>query len=375
MGIFTRCQWALSNKVIFFWLCLLITSYIMGHNHSTLKKQLEKYFTGNSEEVNLLHKASNRMAEMKQLVKFYAQPPQEKLRNATTNKKLPPNDVYQIPDRYHVPYPHNYDYIINEPEKCKDKTPFLVFLIPTSPRQETERNAVRQTWGNETLINGVTIIRIFLVGLPTTNTAMVQERLEYESAVYHDVVQRGFLDTYNNLTIKTMIGIEWLASFCSNASYFMKVDVDMFVNTYYLVNKLLRSLSGKTNFMAGQIIKGVAVVTRKNSKWYIPPEIYPNKTYPSYCCGAGYVISAELAAKIVEISQSIKPLHVEDIYIGLCLKKLNVQIFSYSPLFYCSHVTYDRCRYAKLIMSHGFKPDILLRMWEDFLKAKHTCTL
>ncbi len=36
-----------------------------------------------------------------------------------------------------------------------------------------------------------------------------------------------FLDCYKNLTIKTMVMLEWLDSYCSSASYAMKIDSDV----------------------------------------------------------------------------------------------------------------------------------------------------
>ncbi|XP_009955401.1 PREDICTED: beta-1,3-galactosyltransferase 2-like [Leptosomus discolor] len=65
------------------------------------------------------------------------------------------------------------------------------------------------------------------------------EVLLRESKQYHDTIQRDFLDTYHNLTLKTLTGMKWVTSYCSGVSFAMKPDSDVFVNTIYLIEKLL----------------------------------------------------------------------------------------------------------------------------------------
>lgn len=62
------------------------------------------------------------------------------------------------------PNSYHFKYIINEPEKCQEKSPFLILLIAAEPGQIEARRAIRQTWGNETLAPGIQIIRVFFVG-------------------------------------------------------------------------------------------------------------------------------------------------------------------------------------------------------------------
>ena len=56
-----------------------------------------------------------------------------------------------------------------------------------------------------------------------------------EASLYKDVIVEDFVDAYNNLTIKSIMGLKWAAQYCGNAKYVFKVDDDMFVNTYNLL--------------------------------------------------------------------------------------------------------------------------------------------
>ncbi|XP_064417191.1 beta-1,3-galactosyltransferase 2-like [Latimeria chalumnae] len=276
---------------------------------------------------------------------------------------------------YDIVYPYDYNYVINEPDKCKNKNPFLVLLIPTRPTEIHARNVIRETWGNETLIPGVTIIRLFFFGLPVTIEEPLQKYLEEESSVYHDIIQRDFLDTYNNLTIKTMTSLEWLTHFCPEADYAMKVDTDMFLNIEKLVKSLLNpDIPTRQNYFTGYPIQQHSPFRNKNSKWYMPESVFPGEVYPPYCSGTGYVFSVNIVWKILEASYVVKPIHIEDAYIGMCLNFAQITI-THPPgsFFNAEHVGYEACRYRNLITSHHFNPDHLLRTWANFQEKRVHC--
>ncbi|XP_064417192.1 beta-1,3-galactosyltransferase 2-like [Latimeria chalumnae] len=217
---------------------------------------------------------------------------------------------------YDIVYPYNYNYVLNEPDKCKSKTPFLVLLIPTRPAEASDRSAIRETWGNETLIPGVTIIRLFFLGLPVTMVKPLQQHLEKESAVHHDIIQTDFLDTYFNLTIKIMTAMERLVDFCPGADYAMKVDADMFLNSEKLVKSLLNpDIPTRQNYFTGIPFIDCIPICHKDSKWYMPEHVFPGKVYPPFCVGPGYVFSVNVVQEILDASHIVKPVHLEDVYI------------------------------------------------------------
>lgn len=124
-------------------------------------------------------------------------------------------------DEYRIVSPETYQYIHNQPGICKERSPFLVFMVPVSPAEAEAREAVRKTWGASHL----NIITLFYVGLlERQEMVKVQEQLDKESRIHADIIQMNFRDSYQNLTIKTMMMMNWLATFCPEASYAMKVD-------------------------------------------------------------------------------------------------------------------------------------------------------
>lgn len=55
---------------------------------------------------------------------------------------------------------------------------------------------------------------VFLVGQTTSNETQAQIGLESEQ--YGDVIQESFLDSYNNLTLKTIMMLKWVTVNCGD---------------------------------------------------------------------------------------------------------------------------------------------------------------
>lgn len=51
-----------------------------------------------------------------------------------------------------------------------------------------------------------------------------------ESDRFGDIIQQDFVDSYNNLTVKSVMMLKFVTSHCAHASYVMKTDDDMFVH-------------------------------------------------------------------------------------------------------------------------------------------------
>ncbi|XP_067892600.1 beta-1,3-galactosyltransferase 2-like [Heterodontus francisci] len=268
---------------------------------------------------------------------------------------------------------HQYKYIINEPNKCEGQSPFLIVLIAAEPGQTEARHAIRQTWGNESIVPGLRMVHLFLLGFRKPGWNFQQTLLE-ESRQYHDIIQQDFMDTYYNLTIKTLMGMNWVATYCPHAWYVMKTDSDMFVNTEYLITKLLKPVHPpRHNYFTGYLMRGYSPNRNKDSKWYMPPELYPSERYPVFCSGTGYVFSGDLAEKIFKVSLSIRRLHLEDVYVGICLAKLRIDPVPPPNEFLFNHwrVSYSTCKYSHLITSHQFQPSELIKYWNHLQQNKH----
>ncbi|XP_012586389.1 PREDICTED: beta-1,3-galactosyltransferase 5-like, partial [Condylura cristata] len=185
-----------------------------------------------------------------------------------------------------------------------------------------------------------------------------------EGQQHRDTVQKDFLDTYDNLTLKTMMGMEWVHRYCPQAAFAMKTDSDMFINVYYLVELLLKK-NQTSRFFAGLLYENALPVRARPHKWFVSREDYPLDTYPAYCDGTGYVFSSDVASLVYNVSGSVPFIRLEDVYVGLCLQKLDIR-----PRQLHTRQSFSRdgppfsvCGYRQVVSRHHIKPQEMRLYW------------
>ncbi|KAK2817370.1 hypothetical protein Q5P01_025561 [Channa striata] len=198
-------------------------------------------------------------------------------------------------------------------------------MVPVTPTNKAVRDTIRQTWGKEKLVLGQVVETLFIIGVRGgADAELQQEKLKEENLQHHDLIQSNFQDSYHNLTIKTMVMLEWLAAHCAKASYFIKIDSDMFLHVPNLVKLLLDPGTAKQNYMTGLVWWHSPVIRDPKNRFYLPFDIIKEGEYPPYPLGMAYVMSLDLPAKILQVSSKIKPIYIEDAYMGMCLKGLGI---------------------------------------------------
>lgn len=268
--------------------------------------------------------------------------------------------------------PHDFNYLINEPSKCKnedgsDKDVFLLVLICSVHKNFENRNAIRQSWGSPTEINGHKVITMFLLAKKSDDK--LQELVLEENEQYHDIIMEDFVDTYKNLTLKTIMGMKWMSTFCPHAKFMMKTDDDMYVSYANIIKYI--DQSPKTNFVTGMVINGGPIRDPK-SKWYMPKTTYPGSKYPPFCSGTGYILSGDVPPKVYSTSLSTPYLYLEDVYVAVCLDKLHIIPKNHKE-FHNWRTTYTLCHFRRILTAHMVTPTEMIRYWNDQTTNKHKC--
>ncbi|KAM4593530.1 beta-1,3-galactosyltransferase 1-like isoform 1-T2 [Odontesthes bonariensis] len=293
---------------------------------------------------------------------------------ASTQTARAPPVPYVSPGPYVVEYPYEYSFTINEPHKCEPEQPFVILMVQVAPNNRAHRDVIRSTWGAEGLVAGKVVKLVFLLGRKTGDGAeQLQEQLRQESAEHHDLIQSDFIDCYKNLTIKSMVMLEWLDTFCPGTSYAMKIDSDMFLNVPNLVDMLLRA--PKTNYMTGLVAYGGPVLRDKGSKWYLPAEIFSPSVYPPYALGLGYILSVDLPKKLIGASRHVRALYIEDVYLGLCMQYLGINPTNppSGNHFHVIPLSYNRCTFSQIVAT-TLVPDVdRMWLWKDFKRTDPYC--
>ena len=233
-----------------------------------------------------------------------------------------PKEFFTAP-RFCNNYTHNY--VIDNQDICRGKNVLLVTGVRSATMGYDSRNVIRQTWGSLKEYKGLSVITLFLLG--RDNRPSVQEAIRQEDKINHDIIQADFVDTYQNLTIKSQMIFKWMRDYCPHAQYFMITDLDLFVDIYKL-----------TNYLAGIQSKADDCYVLCKVEWtekpFRPPQYgghsampkneYPTDHYAPYCWGGANVATVSVINKLYIASLHTPRLRIDDVWIGILAEKAGI---------------------------------------------------
>lgn len=214
--------------------------------------------------------------------------------------------------------------------------PKVVILIHSAPSNFARRATIRETWGYHGITKLLLRYRQVLINYPTrpldprslllfivgaVNSTDVEQKLATESMVHDDILQGSFVDSYQNMTYKHAAVLKWFVYNCPDASFLLKADDDVFINTPFLYTYL-----GKPRIFSHFLHQGkllfcnantgnMPIIREPKSKWYVSPEEYPGRTFPPYCSGFTILYSADVVLELYKAVQSLPYFFIDDAHI------------------------------------------------------------
>ncbi|XP_029011287.1 beta-1,3-galactosyltransferase 9 [Betta splendens] len=258
--------------------------------------------------------------------------------------------------------------LMPSPLVCQRAKPYLITMVTSAPANQVAREAIRKTWGGEVDVRGLRVMTLFMVGV-ATDPGLAKLLIE-EAREQGDLVQGRFLDTYSNLTLKTLSMLGWVRRFCPQAHFMAKVDDDVLFNPSTLLHFLNKSRNPyeQGDLYLGRVHLRVAPDRDQDSKHYLPAGAYPPSVFPDYCSGTAYILSRSALLKIslaASASPLSTPLPPEDVFVGLCARTAGV-LPSHCPLFSGGPgVPYGRCCYQAMVSIHHIAPREMLQYWAE----------
>lgn len=232
--------------------------------------------------------------------------------------------------------------IINPP--CN--ATFLIWIITSYAGEPSTRSALRRAYVDEEL-QVLGIRRVFLLGTLNDDaekkTHMLQNALLDESRRFNDILQGDFLDTYKNLTRKHLMGLQWAINNCKDVKYIMKMDDDIVVNIYGILEKLHLGMI-EENSLTGYVLKNMIPVREPANKWYVSKVEYTNSIYPDFVSGWLYITRPYIASQLIDYAESSHEYFwIDDVFVtGILRHALNIKIQNISQL-YTTDYRYLEC--------------------------------
>ncbi|CAH2316685.1 UDP- c:betaGal beta-1,3-N-acetylglucosaminyltransferase LOC100288842 [Pelobates cultripes] len=263
-------------------------------------------------------------------------------------------------------------YLISGPDVCSEREVFLLSVVFCSPENKTRRRTIRDTWGNVTAYKGRAVITIFALGMPVSET--IQSEIVNESQIYSDIIEGSFLDTYHNETLKMIMMMEWVVTFCPTARFVLKTEQNMFVNIKSLADYLLGLETNSEDLYTGRVIHQSLPDKDPQSPNFVPVSSYSETYYPDYCSGAAMVMSQDVVRKVYLVSELVTTLVPSDVFVGICALRAGILSTHSSRFSGTRHIRYNRCCY-KFIFSSSIEDDReLSSAWRDMNEGED-CTV
>ncbi|XP_033743807.1 beta-1,3-galactosyltransferase 1-like [Pecten maximus] len=220
-------------------------------------------------------------------------------------------------------HPHLVSYDVQK-EVCHRGAVHLLIYIQSVPQNTHYRDEIRNTWGGVHNFKEIYVERVFLVA--ETEDKRIMESLEKERKEHDDIIICHFKDTFKNLSLKAITLLDFVNNRCTQAKYILKVDDDIFVNVYSLVEKFVPLLMKKPKSIVCQCKYNHKLVLDRNSKWYIPPEVLSESDkgiLPTFCSGYVVLFTSDLVPMLLDASYTVPLVPVDDVYVfGFLLKKV-----------------------------------------------------
>ncbi|XP_029159700.1 beta-1,3-galactosyltransferase 5 [Nylanderia fulva] len=223
---------------------------------------------------------------------------------------------------------------------------YLIWIVTSYAGDPSARSALRRAYTNEEL-QTLGIGRVFLLGTLNDDakdrTHVSQKALLDESRRFGDILQGNFLDTYRNLTHKHLMGLRWAINNCEGVKYIMKMDDDIVVDIYGILEKLHSSVIEKDSLI-GYSMRNMIPVRELANKWYASKMEYAGNIYPDFISGWLYVTSPQIANWLTNYAEtSSKYFWIDDVFVtGILRKDLNIKIRDISEI-YTTDYRYLEC--------------------------------
>ena len=271
--------------------------------------------------------------------------------------------------------------LINNINVCSGKQAVdIIICVHSHPSNRHQRDAIRRTWAKSTYWSSRYRVRtIFFMGVagPVNgeDNNRLQDSLEMENDKYNDIIQIGFIDTYRNLTLKALSVLRWVSTFCTNATYFFKVDDDVIVNTFAFQRILVESKDAAENRQIICYSFNNSVMSRKG-KWAVTPEELPDDYchYPTYCAGMGYVMRTQTAIDLYEASHYVPYFWIDDIYVtGFVAKRINASFRKILVAWneWQSIRVLTGKRWSNYTLAHVKYVRMFTRIWDKFKRKRN----
>jgi len=259
------------------------------------------------------------------------------------------------------------DNVLIEPNLCHDEmSPKLLIAIKSDPTEIVQRTAIRMSW--LTLAKNYSVEHVFVLG--TQPDGSIRKDVLKENSRFADLIVGDFDDDFYNLTLKSLLTLNWTANHCPNR-WLLYVEDNTIVNVDNVLKFITNASSDSRSTIYCSPKNGdeTMVDRYEKSPTYVSKHTYSNDIFPSFCRNFGALFGPDSLLKLVNVtleSKSIPKLDLDSILItGLVAQAAFIPRLEGD--FKCC-ADYGRKEYlANMVLGKQGKGVMLVKQWQEMI--------
>jgi len=213
----------------------------------------------------------------------------------------------------------------------------VAVLVLSGPENFAKREKLRRNL----VMPGVHLNFFFLIGRSPRNSTLDQ-LVKQESIRWNDILYLEMAESYKNLPMKTLAGLDFVLQKMGWHDLLLKIDDDLEISGEKLSRALLEENPWNPNTLYCFPLTRVPPHRQtwgRNAKMFVSRSTYPADVFPDYCLGWLVAMTPQTAALLLTKVESAPAVHIDDVYItGILRQGTNVTLsmLSANPFFHTS---------------------------------------
>ncbi|VDO51101.1 unnamed protein product [Schistosoma margrebowiei] len=294
---------------------------------------------------------------------------------------------------------NNNDSLLFQSSKCQ--TIDILLVIRSHVNNFNQRDAIRQTWGNQQCYEnfGAFIRILFILGKQDDNNdnvlnysiqnknihynnsmgnTGVLQKLHYEHFMHHDIIQFDFIDNDSNLLNKWIGSIDFIVKYCmiTEKSFALFLDDDTFLHPINLIQLLRRITLKQYRIYASGHVKRISYPVRIP---FLPKYIsllnYPFCIYPPYIISGTIILSMPVVHLLRVGFNYVTNIPYDDILLGIILLKFGISPIHLKNIYTEHSLDKQTLKQLQFISIHGYNDPLMVQSLWSTLNMNYACKI
>lgn len=261
-------------------------------------------------------------------------------------------------------------HIIVNTRLCRDfgKHLKIMIMVLSAPDHVKARMAIRQTWGFFQRHDDIGIG--FIVGVSIDES--LNSAIKAEQDTYWDLIQSRAIDSYENVTLKTISMMEWVNVHCSLVPFILKCDDDMFINIPLLMTLVRKQQQAKRTIF-GHLAHQWLPFRNISSKYFLSKSEYEADILPDFISGPAYLVTQDSVHDLYKQALEMTFFKLEDMFMtGFVASRIGVELIHLDEMIKPKN-PHDICLIRETIGLHDVSPYEQFICWAKLHNPRKQC--